>query len=241
MSLSVDLRASIGKMHINVCFEGGLETLALIGPNGAGKSSVLSLILGVTTRAQGRLSIGGNLVFDSLAGVDLPVERRRIGYVPQHYALFPHLSVLENIAFAVSCSPNPPAAKAQRQKVMQMLELLSLGPLARRDTLTLSGGEKQRVALARALAVEPMALLLDEPLTALDVHARTEVRAVLESVLSRINIPTLMVTHDPQDVQQLASRVVVLEAGAITQTGTWAELGAQPATRFVKDFVHSRR
>jgi molybdate transport system ATP-binding protein len=241
MSLSVDLRAQVGKTPLKVSFEVGSETLALIGPNGAGKSSILSLILGLVTGAEGRLAIGERLVFDSATNLNLPVEHRRVGYVPQHYALFPHFSVLKNIAFAVSCSPRRLNAKAQQQRVDQMLHLLGLETLARRNVLTLSGGERQRVALARALGVEPLALLLDEPLAALDVHAHAEVRAVLRSTLASISIPTLIVTHDPQDVQQLASRVAVVEDGQVVQMGTWAELNQRPATRFAGDFVGTGR
>jgi molybdate transport system ATP-binding protein len=187
------------------------------------------------------VSIGDTVLLDTAASVDVPTEQRRLGYVPQDYALFPHLSVQENIDFALASQPAPPGRVERAQRVQAMLHDLGLGALAQRRTRALSGGEKQRVALARALSVGPRALLLDEPLAALDVHSRHEVRAFLAGYLTKLALPTLVVTHDAEDARALGHRIAVLEAGKITQAGTWAELAAKPASRFVAEFVASAR
>jgi molybdate transport system ATP-binding protein len=237
VSLRARALASVGRLTIDVELDTGPGTLAIIGPNGAGKSSLLSLLLGALPMTEGVIEVDGRLLYDHAARLDLPVEQRRLGYVPQDYALFPHLSVRQNIEFAL-LSALPRNARAQAQlRVDQLLRDLELEPHAQRSSQMLSGGEKQRVALARALAVDPRALLFDEPLAALDVHARREVRAFLAQTLRELELPTIIVTHDPVDARVLGQRIAVLEAGRITQLGTWAELSARPATRFVEEFV----
>lgn len=231
MSLVARLGARVGELAIDVDLNTAGGTLVLVGPNGAGKTSLLSLLLGVVPAERGRLSIGDTLLFDSEQGVDLPVERRRIGYVPQDHALFPQLTVRDNLAFAVQ------SASAPMHRVDGALRDFGLEALAHRRPRSLSGGEKQRVALARALSVEPRALLLDEPLAALDVSARAEVRAFLAQTLRDRGLPSIVVTHDPTDALALGQRVIVLEAGRVSQQGTWDELAAAPATRFVEQFV----
>ncbi|WP_437735480.1 ABC transporter ATP-binding protein [Sorangium sp. So ce1335] len=222
-------------------------TLALVGPNGSGKTSLLSLLLGVLPAERGRVEVGGAVLLDTEAGVDVPVEERGIGYVPQDYALFPHLSVRENVAFAVRSAASRrsvvgrAARVASAERVDAMLNELGIAALARRRTQALSGGEQQRVALARALSVSPRALLLDEPLAALDIHSRREVRTFLAGYLRALALPTIVVTHDAADARLLGHRVAVLEAGRVTQTGTWEELAARPASRFVEELVASER
>lgn len=231
MSLVARLGARVGELTVDVDLNTAGGTLVLVGPNGAGKTSLLSLLLGALPAERGRLSIGDSLLFDSERGIDLPVELRRIGYVPQDHALFPHLSVRDNLAFAVR------SASAPASRVDGALRDFGLEALAHRRPRSLSGGEKQRVALARALSVEPRALLLDEPLAALDVPARAEVRAFLAQTLRDRGLPSIVVTHDPTDALALGQRVAVLEAGRVSQQGTWDELAAAPATRFVEQFV----
>ncbi|MBI3200931.1 MAG: ABC transporter ATP-binding protein [Myxococcales bacterium] len=231
MSLVGSLAARVGALAIEVELDTAGGTLVLIGPNGAGKTTLLSMLLGVIPAERGRLTIGETVLFDSDRGVDLPVELRRIGYVPQDYALFPHLTVRENLAFAVQ------SARAEAQRVEQALRDFGLESLAGRLPQALSGGEKQRVALARALSVEPRALLLDEPLAALDVPAHSEVRAFLAQTLCARALPSIVVTHDPVDARALGQRLAVLESGKVSQQGTWAELAASPKTRFVEQFV----
>ncbi|WP_437690784.1 ABC transporter ATP-binding protein [Sorangium sp. So ce176] len=240
-SLRARVAARIGRLRLDAGLETGRGTLALVGPNGSGKTSLLSLLLGVLPVERGRVEIGGAVLLDTEAGVDVPVEERGIGYVPQDYALFPHLSVRENVAFAVRSAASRRSVVDRAERVDAMLHELGIAALAHRRTQALSGGEKQRVALARALSVGPRALLLDEPLAALDVHSRREVRAFLADYLRALALPTIVVTHDAADARLLAHRVAVLEAGRVTQAGTWEELAARPASRFVEELVASAR
>jgi molybdate transport system ATP-binding protein len=230
-TLSAHIRADVGVLHLEVELDIGEGTLVLIGPNGAGKTSLLELVLGVRRPSSGRVVVGGRCLFDDSSGVDVPVEQRRLGYVPQDYALFPHMTVRDNIAFAVSGERTTAREVAQRVLLEQGLE-----DLAHRRPTTLSGGEKQRVALSRALAMKPSALLMDEPLAALDVHHRRAMREHLLSVLRAHPLPTLLVTHDPEDARVLGDRIAVLEAGRLTQVGTVGELTARPKTSFVGEF-----
>jgi len=227
VTLRASIEAEVGRLTLAVAFE--VEgPLVLIGPNGAGKTTTLLSLLGARPLRRGRVTLGERVLEDTAAGVHIPTEQRRLGYVPQDYALFPYLTVRNNVEFGLA---------ANSGKVDGLLAELDLIALAERGVPALSGGEKQRVALARALAVEPEALLLDEPLAALDVHARHEVRAFLASYLSALRIPTLVVTHDPADARTLGARIAVLEAGSIVQVGTWDDLCAAPATEFVRQFV----
>jgi molybdate transport system ATP-binding protein len=237
--LRVQVKARVGRMLLEVELDGGAGTLVLIGPNGAGKSSLLSLILGVLPVETGRISVGNALLLDTSTNAEVPIEQRRLGYVPQDYALFPHLSVRQNVEFALASS-NPSKGRREREiRVGELLEELGLEPYSDRGTASLSGGEKQRVALARALSVEPRALLLDEPLAALDVHARGEVRSFLAAYLDRLGLPTIVVTHDAADAKALGQRIIVLEGGKVSQSGTWEELSARPRSQFVAEFVTS--
>jgi len=237
--LQLQISTRIGNLQLNVQFDADIQTLVLIGPNGSGKSSLLSLVLGVLEPDSGRIALGGEVLSDSSTKTFMPVEARRIGYLPQDYALFPHLTVRENVAFArASANPSEPRA-VRTERVNALLAELSLTDYARRRPGALSGGEKQRVALARALAAAPRALLLDEPLAALDVHARRKVRTLLAAHLKKIALPTIIVTHDAAEARELGTHFAVLEAGQMTQLGTWEELAAAPKSRFVARFVAS--
>jgi len=209
--------------------------LVVVGPNGAGKTSLLLLLLGALRPESGRISLGERVLFDSKAGIDVPLEGRQLGYVPQDYALFPHLSVRQNIRFALQSSGL--GAGELEARTGEALSDLLLEPLAERRVTALSGGEKQRVALARALSVRPQALLLDEPLAAFDIAARRTTREFLASYLARLALPTIVVTHDAADAQALGQQIAVLEAGRIVQSGSWAELGAHPVSSFVREFL----
>jgi molybdate transport system ATP-binding protein len=211
--------------------------LSLVGPNGAGKTTLLRMILGVVRPSSGRISLGGKVLFDSGAGIDVPPEARGIAYVPQHYALFPHLSALENAGFGLQHA-HPGLSRPEREtRARALLERLEIAHLADRLPKELSGGERQRVALARALAPEPRALVLDEPLAALDVGVRRSVRRFLADSLSQLKLPTLVVTHEPADAGALGGDVAVMERGRIVQRGALAELARAPATRFVEEFT----
>lgn len=237
--LSFSVFANVGELTLDVKLETFATTLVVIGPNGSGKSSLLSAILGVIPLSRGYLRLSGETLFDAAEGLDVPLERRQIGYVPQDYGLIAGLSVWNNIRFAVQSSHPAMKRKSRLQRAHDLLTELGLAHRLGHRAETLSGGEKQRVALARALSVEPRALLLDEPLAALDVHTRSEVRQFLAVYLRRLALPTVVVTHDAADAQLLGERVAVLEGGRITQTGSWNELLAQPASSFVKEFVSS--
>ncbi len=196
---------------------------ALVGPSGAGKSTILRLIAGLRTPASGEISYNGETWFGP--GVNVPVERRRVGFVFQDYALFPHRNVLGNVAFEARRDPD------------EVLRQLGIAHLARARPRDLSGGERQRVALARALATEPQLLLLDEPLAALDPGTRSSVAAELAGVLARTRIPTITVTHSYEEATMLAEQVIVIDRGHVVQSGTGEELLHSPASRFVADFA----
>ena len=203
----------------------GLEverTVALVGPSGAGKTSVLRVIAGLA-RGQGRVVLGEETWLGN--GVDLPPEERRVGLVFQEYALFPHLSVHANVAYA------------GKERVDEMLERFRISHLAAASPSDLSGGERQRVALARAVARDPAVLLLDEPLSALDAHTKSQVRSELHEVLRDLALPTLLVTHDFEDAAALADEVGVLVGGSLRQLAAPSELVARPTDSFVASFT----
>lgn len=240
--LSFSVRTPLGTLALDVSLQVAAEApLVVVGPNGAGKSSLLLTLLGALPVREGRIQIGADELLNTQSGVDCPIELRRIGYVPQDYALFPHLTVRQNLEFAVRCSAVPATRFERREQVEAILHDLQLSSLAERRATALSGGEKQRVALGRALASRPRVLLLDEPLAALDAQARYEVRLFLAEYLEMLRLPTLIVTHDPNDAQILGKRVAVIESGSCSRSLTWAELSQAPASRFVSEFVGRER
>jgi molybdate transport system ATP-binding protein len=231
--LEVDVRGTVGALSIDVAFQTGAAPLVMVGPNGAGKTSVLMMILGATRPRAGRVVLDGTPLFDAARAVDLPVEQRRIGFFPQRYALFPHLDVLDNVAYGVPAR----AREERRARAREVLRDLDIAALADRRPAELSGGESQRVALARALASRPQALLLDEPLAALDASVRRDVRRFLAERLRTWAIPTVVVTHDPADAEALDGDIVVIEGGTVAQRGRLAEISAAPGTAFVRELV----
>jgi ABC-type sulfate/molybdate transport systems ATPase subunit len=220
LSFSVPLRAFDLRLDLGV----GAETLALVGPSGSGKSTVLRAVAGLV-RATGRVVTGSTTWLDSERRVDLPPEQRSVGLVFQDYALFPHLTVAQNVAYG------------GHARAAALIDAYGLTNLAGERPARLSGGERQRVALARALAREPAVLLLDEPLGALDAETRAHVRAELRAHLRASGLPTVVVTHDYEDAAALADRVGVLVDGRVVQLGTPAELAAAPASPFVARFT----
>ena len=211
-------------------------TLALVGPSGAGKSAILRAIAGLARPAEGRIALGDEVWFDAATGVFRRPEERRVGLLFQEYALFPHLTVRQNIAYG------------GRARVDELLERLDIGALEHARPDDLSGGERQRVALARALAREPDVLLLDEPLAALDPHTRDTVRVDLRATLHELGLPALVVTHDFVDAAALADRVGVIVDGKLVQLGSPEELISAPVSPFVARFAggnilhgHARR
>ena len=203
------------------------ETLALVGPSGAGKTTTLRVVAGLVRPQSGTVSVDGTVLLDTDRGRNVAPEQRRVGYLFQEYALFPHLDVRGNVRFGAR----------DRARVDELLERFRIGHLARARVSELSGGERQRVALARALARDPAVLLLDEPLSALDAHTRAGVRAELRELLHSLALPTLLVTHDFEDAATLADRVGVISEGRILQLGTPTELVSVPADPFVATFT----
>jgi molybdate transport system ATP-binding protein len=203
----------------------GIETLAVIGRSGAGKTSLLRAVAGLERPKRGRIAVGGDLWFEDTGRVHVRPEDRCVGYLPQEYGLFPHMTVAENVRFA------------GRRERIDLLEQVGVGHLAGLRPVQLSGGERQRVALARALAREPQVLLLDEPFGALDAITRGEIRLALEENLRQLALPTLLVTHSFEDAATLAGRIAVLEEGRVLQVGTPDELKRNPADATVAGLV----
>lgn len=234
-TVAVEVRA--GSFDLNATIEGDGTPVLLIGPNASGKTTLLRVIAGAYQPASGRIRVGDRVLYDSDRGICLAPEKRRVGYVPQGYGLFPHLSVVENVAFGLAAiRPKPPRA-ARLATAARTLARIECGHLSRRLPTTLSGGEKQRVALARALLPEPDLLLLDEPLAAMDTAARRRFRGYLARHLAERDTPAIVVTHDVRDVYALGRPTVyALEAGSVVQHGTPEELAARPATDFLAEF-----
>jgi sulfate transport system ATP-binding protein len=217
---------------VNLHIDSG-QLVALLGPSGCGKTTLLRIIAGLETPDSGSVHFFGE---DS---TDVHVRHRRVGFVFQHYALFRHMTVFENVAFGLRIKPRAerPAAAAIREKVHALLDLVQLDWLAERYPGQLSGGQRQRIALARALAVEPRVLLLDEPFGALDAKVRKELRRWLRRLHDELHIASIFVTHDQQEALEIADRVVVMNAGRVEQAGTPRDVWMQPATPFVYGFL----
>jgi len=211
------------------------QLVALLGPSGSGKTTLLRLIAGLEDLDEGSGSI--RYYEEDVAGQ--PVRKRRVGFVFQHYALFRHMSVAENIAFGLRVLPREkrPSRRAIRDRVNELLRLVQLEGMAGRYPSQLSGGQRQRVALARALAVEPRVLLLDEPFGALDAKVRAELRRWIRRLHDELHITSVFVTHDQEEALEVADRVVVMNEGTIEQIGTPDEVYHAPASEFVMRFL----
>ncbi|SFV17389.1 sulfate transport system ATP-binding protein [Methylobacterium sp. 174MFSha1.1] len=217
---------------VSLAIEPG-ELLALLGPSGSGKTTLLRVIAGL------EIPDGGRVFFGSQDTTDIAVQSRGVGFVFQHYALFRHLTVFENIAYGLRSRPRAHRPKEDeiRRRVERLLELVQLPDLARRYPGQLSGGQRQRVALARALAVEPSVLLLDEPFGALDAQVRKDLRRWLREIHRETGQTTIFVTHDQDEALELADRIAILNRGRIEQVGAPHEVQDHPASRFVMSFV----
>ena len=219
--IDVDLSLSVAdrkrSFALDVRFATDAPFVALYGPSGSGKTLTLQAIAGLLKPQRGHVRIDGRSLFDSSAGVDLPPPERRVGYLFQHYALFPHLSVRENIAFGLTSWRQRRLSEHQQQHIDSLLDRFDLRAMADSRPDTLSGGQQQRVALARALACEPQMLLLDEPFASLNAMLRDSLRAELAEVRRQWGIPALMITHDLDDVLALADVAFVYETGRIVR------------------------
>jgi sulfate/thiosulfate transport system ATP-binding protein len=209
------------------------ELIALLGPSGCGKTTLLRIIAGLENADYGSIKLSGE---DATAK---HVRERQVGFVFQHYALFRHMSVFENVAFGLRVKPRGerPSEKAIREKVNRLLDLVQLGWLASRFPSQLSGGQRQRIALARALAVEPQVLLLDEPFGALDAKVRKELRRWLRRLHDELHISSIFVTHDQEEALEVADRIVLMNKGRVEQIGNPREIYAEPATSFAHSFI----
>ena len=209
------------------------KMVALLGPSGSGKTTLLRIIAGLEHQNSGQIHFHGNDVSR------IHARDRQVGFVFQHYALFRHMTVFDNIAFGLTVLPRRerPSAAETKQRVTRLLEMVQLAHLANRFPAQLSGGQKQRVALARALAVEPQILLLDEPFGALDAQVRKELRRWLRQLHEELKFTSVFVTHDQEEAMEVADSVVVMSQGNIEQVGTPNEVWQEPATRFVLEFL----
>jgi len=236
MTLEAQIQARVDAFDLDVQLTASPgEVVALLGPNGAGKTSVLRVLAGLTPLTAGRVTLDGSVLEDPTAGIRLLPERRPIGVVFQDYLLFPHLTVLQNVAFGLR-SRGVSRGRAD-EKAGDWLERVGLAGSEDRKPPTLSGGQAQRVALARALATNPALLLLDEPMAALDASTRVELRRELRRQLASFHGVRLLVTHDPVEAMAMADRLVVLEHGRVMQAGTPLEVTQQPRSRYAADLV----
>ena len=211
------------------------ELLTLLGPSGCGKTTTLRMIAGLEEPSGGSIRIGDRMVYDRARGVDMPAELRGLGMVFQSYAIWPHMTVAENIAYPLRM--RHVARARQNELVDKVLDLVGLGGLGDKPSTLLSGGQQQRVALARALVFEPALLLLDEPLSNLDAKLREQMRFELRIMQQRVGLTAVYVTHDQEEALTLSDSLVVMNHGEIEQIGTPIEVYERPATRFVAQFI----
>ena len=225
-----------GEFHLDVAFAAPAgATTVIVGESGAGKTSLLRLAAGLDRPDEGRIVLDGTVFTDTDSGVHLPPWRRDVGYASQDYALFPHLSVARNVAFGLRAAGV--SRREIERRVAAVLERTGIAHLAVRRPATLSGGQQQRAALARALVLDPRLLLLDEPLAALDLQTRRQVRGELRALLRELGCTTLYVTHSPLEALLFGDRIVVLEGGRISQAGGREDLLRHPRSRYVAELV----
>lgn len=218
--------------NINITVPTGKLT-TLLGPSGCGKTTLLRIIAGL------EYADSGQILFDDLDVTNIPVQKRHIGFMFQHYALFRHKNIADNIAFGLTLLPKSerPSKTDIKKRVAELLELVQLPQLANAYPHQLSGGQRQRIALARALAVKPKLLLLDEPFGALDAKVRKELRTWLKDIHHELGITSIMVTHDQEEARAISDEIVVMNHGRVEQVGTSEQLLNQPANSFVRDFL----
>ncbi|HEY7269819.1 MAG TPA: ABC transporter ATP-binding protein, partial [Dehalococcoidia bacterium] len=234
--LSVDFEKRLGDFVLRPSFAAEDDMVVLFGPSGSGKSLTLKAIAGLLTPDSGRIELSGRTVFDSEVGIDLPPQVRNVGYVVQELALFPHLSVRENLGFSLAGRP-----KAEREaRVAELVETLGLQGFEDRLPHSISGGQQQRAALGRALAARPAVLLLDEPFSALDAPLRTALRREVAGLRRQLGLTAVLVTHDLQEAFTMADRMAVYDDGAVLQFGRRDEVFASPASVRVAELLDAR-
>jgi molybdate transport system ATP-binding protein len=234
--LDVAVSKRLGGFHLDVALTAPAgSTLVVVGESGSGKTTLLRLLAGLARPDSGRIMLGGRSWFDASSGTDVPAWQRAVGFVPQDYALFPHLTVAENVAFGLQAQGMSAADAASR--VAQSLDRLGVASFAASRPSELSGGQQQRVALARALVLEPELLLLDEPLSALDLRTRQVIRTELRRILETLPCVTVYVTHAPSEALVLGDQIAVLENGRVTQLGGRDEFLRRPRSSYVAAFL----
>ncbi|OZI20580.1 lipase [Bordetella genomosp. 9] len=211
------------------------EVVSLLGPSGSGKTTLLRAVAGLEAPKRGKIAIGERLVYDGAARREVPAEERNLGLVFQSYALWPHKTVFDNVAYPLQLRRT--SAAETRQRVQEVLDQLGLGHLSQRHPHQLSGGQQQRVAIGRALVYNPPVILLDEPLSNLDAKLREEARAFLRELIVRLGLSALMVTHDQSEAMAISDRILLLNNGRIEQQGTPQEMYGSPATLFAAEFM----
>jgi len=224
MALEVQIEKILPQFTLDVSFTAGDEPLSILGPSGSGKTMLLRCIAGLERADRGRVALGNRVFLDTDIGIQVPARHRRVGMLFQHFALFPHKTVADNIAFALHSL----TGEERSRRVSALMARTHIGGLEDRYPRQLSGGEQQRAALARALAIEPETLLLDEPLSALDTHLRSQMEAQLQETFASFRRPTLLVTHNIEEAYRLGERMMVLSRGRVAAFGTKEEVFRRP-------------
>ena len=233
MSISVDIEKKLGAFTLRVQFETPGGTMALLGASGCGKSVTLKCIAGIMTPDRGRIVLDGETLFDSERGIDLTPQQRRVGCLFQQYALFPTMTVAQNIR----CGIRGGERSEKKRQTAELLRRFRLEGLEKKYPAQLSGGQQQRVALARALCIQPDVLLFDEPLSNLDAKLRVEMRTVIKNIQHSVGITTVYVTHDQEEAMAVSDRIAVMNAGVIQHIGTPKNIYQRPANLFVSTFI----
>jgi molybdate transport system ATP-binding protein len=223
--LKVDIRKRLksdksGSFSLDVSFSATEGITILFGASGSGKTTTLKAIAGITTPDHGSISVGDHVYFNSQAGINLSIQARRVGYVFQDYALFPHLTAEQNVAYGIKDKTD----RLRRERALAILSLFKIDHVAQRYPENMSGGEQQRIALARALASDPAVVLLDEPLSAVDFETRSGLLDEIASAQARVRVPFIYVTHNTTEAIRLGARVVVLDKGNVKETGRPSEI-----------------
>lgn len=230
MKLDLDIRKTLRsgqrRFHLDIRFRSTASRIVVFGPSGAGKSMLLKAIAGLVTPDEGHIHLGSETLFDARAGISLAPQQRRLAYLFQDYALFPHLTVRQNIAFGLAAGWRNPSPSIRSEPVDYWIDAFRLAPVAHQYPAELSGGQKQRTALARALAASPRAILLDEPFAALDSELRSEMRAEVDELQRRLGVPMILITHDQEDARIFGDETIRVQDGSIV-----------PSTAMVKPTV----